>query len=120
MIIFLGFLFTILFAVAGQVMLKVGATSLNLEHGFSLQTVLNKYLLLGLLCFGSAFLCYTWLLRFVPLSVAHSIAAFQFVGVILASFIVLNEPMTLTRGVGILLISAGIFIVSYEYTQSAG
>jgi undecaprenyl phosphate-alpha-L-ara4N flippase subunit ArnE len=45
------------------------------------------------------------------LNVAQSFAAFQFVAVILAAWLILGEPISLVRGAGIMLICAGIFLV---------
>jgi multidrug transporter EmrE-like cation transporter len=69
----------------------------------------------GLAAFGCAGLFYAAALRFLPLNVAQSYAAVQFVAVILAAKLVLGEPVPLGRWLGISMIMGGILIVaSYE------
>ena len=69
----------------------------------------------GLAAFGCAGLFYAAALRFLPLNVAQSYAAVQFVAVILASKLVLGEPVPLGRWFGISMIMGGILVVaSYE------
>jgi undecaprenyl phosphate-alpha-L-ara4N flippase subunit ArnE len=66
----------------------------------------------GLASFGFAGLFYAAALRYLPLNVAQSYAAAQFVAVILASRLILGEPIALTRWVGITMIAAGIVVVA--------
>lgn len=66
----------------------------------------------GLAAFGCAGLFYAVALRFLPLNVAQSYAAAQFVAVILASRLVLGEPIVIERWIGISLISGGIIVVA--------
>jgi len=67
---------------------------------------------LGLMTFGLAGLFYAAVLRFLPLNLAQSYAAFQFVAVIIASRLVLGEPIEWMRWIGISLIAAGIMVVA--------
>src|SRR5215469_7837168 len=57
----------------------------------------------GVAIFGVSLLIYTWILRSVPLNIAQAFAAFQFVGVILASAILLSEAIPPLRWVGLAL-----------------
>ena len=66
----------------------------------------------GLAAFGCAGLFYAAALRFVPLNVAQSYASTQFIAVILASKIILGEPIELTRWIGISMIAIGIVVVA--------
>jgi len=66
----------------------------------------------GLAAFGFAGLFYAAALRFLPLNVAQSYAAAQFVAVILASRLVLGEPIASERWIGITLIAGGIIVVA--------
>jgi undecaprenyl phosphate-alpha-L-ara4N flippase subunit ArnE len=98
--------------VGANLLMKVGsqdAPSPLLLGVFSWRT------LLGLATFGLGGLFYAAALRFLPLNLAQSYAAAQFVAVILASKLVLGEPVPLTRWFGISMIMVGILIVaSYE------
>ena len=65
-----------------------------------------------------ALVFYSALLRLLPLNVAQSFAALQFVGVIVASRVVLGEDLTWLRFIGIATIVAGILIVGASKTQT--
>jgi len=67
---------------------------------------------LGLTIFGAAGLSYALVLRSLPLNVALSYAAVQYVAVILAARILLGEPIAPVRWIGISLIVVGIMIVA--------
>jgi multidrug transporter EmrE-like cation transporter len=67
----------------------------------------------GLAAFACGGLFYARVLRFLPLNVAQSLGAAQFIAVILASRLVLGELVPLTRWIGISLISVGILIVAW-------
>ena len=69
---------------------------------------------LGLLTFGVAGLCYAAVLKSLPLNIAQSFAAFQFVAVIVSARLVLGEPIPSARWVGISLIMAGILVVASD------
>lgn len=71
----------------------------------------------GLAVFGCAGLFYAWALRLVPLNVAQSYAAAQFIAVALASRLLLGEPIPPTRWVGISLIAVGIIVVAWHETS---
>jgi multidrug transporter EmrE-like cation transporter len=66
----------------------------------------------GLFAFGCAGLFYAAFLRVLPLNVAQSYAAVQFIAVILASKFVLDEPILLGRWIGISMITIGIVVVA--------
>lgn len=72
----------------------------------------------GAASFGLALVFYSALLRLLPLNVAQSFAALQFVGVIVASRVVLGEDLTWLRFIGIATIVAGILIVGASKTQT--
>jgi hypothetical protein len=61
-------------------------------------------------------LFYARVLRLLPLNVAQSYAAAQFIAVILASKLILGEPIPLARWAGISLIAAGIIVGAWQET----
>jgi drug/metabolite transporter (DMT)-like permease len=99
--------------IGANLLLKTGAAA-NAAGSWSLLAILNWRSMLGLASFGCAGLIYAILLRWLPLNVAQSFAAIQFVGVILASMIVLGEPISRTQWIGILLIASGIATVGWS------
>ncbi len=72
----------------------------------------------GAASFGLALVFYSALLRLLPLNVAQSFAALQFVGVIVASRVVLGEDITALRLVGIATIVLGIIVVGMSRAQT--
>jgi undecaprenyl phosphate-alpha-L-ara4N flippase subunit ArnE len=104
--------------VAANLLLKVGAMEPPEQRiVFGLAT---WRMCLGVVVFGVSLLIYIWVLRVLPLNVAQSFAAAQFIGVILASFLVLSEPISPMRWLGITLISLGILIVGLSRNSAAG
>ena len=78
------------------------------------EQLLNWRIAAGFASFAVAALFYTIVLRSVPLNVAQSFTAAQFVAIILASAFVLSEPIGALRWLGIALIACGIAIVGWS------
>ncbi len=93
----------------GNLFLKLGASGSS--DGSLLGTLFAWKTIGGLSLIAVAMLAYMWLLRTMPLHVAQSFATAQFIAVVLASALVLREPVPLLRWVGIALIVAGIVVV---------
>ena len=68
----------------------------------------------GLLAFACAGLLYARVLRVLPLNIAQSYAAAQFIVVVLASRLILGELVPLTRWLGISMIAIGIVVVAWH------
>jgi drug/metabolite transporter (DMT)-like permease len=104
----LCFVLMISCTVAANLLMKAGAIAG--PDGRILKAVHWKTLI-GFAAFGLAGLIYAWLLKWLPLNVAQSFAAAQFIAVILASAIVLAEPVSAPRWLGITFIAVGIALV---------
>jgi drug/metabolite transporter (DMT)-like permease len=109
----LTFIAMIACTVVANLLLKAGARPVPSEP--LLFGVFSWKLVAGLGVFACAALLYAWVLRWVPLNVAQSFASAQFVAVILASALVLAEPIPVWRWLGIGLIAAGILVVAVSY-----
>jgi drug/metabolite transporter (DMT)-like permease len=105
-----GFAAMISFTVAANLMLKLGAAAPQAERVFF--GVLGWKSAAGLALFGCGGILYAVLLRSVPLNLAQIFAAAQFVGVVLAASLVLSEPISPARWIGIAFVSLGILLVS--------
>ena len=110
--IFLAFAVMISCTVAANLMMKTGAMVPVQER--IILGILSWKSVIGLCIYAMAALIYAWLLQFVPLNVAQSFAAAQFIAVILASTLVLSEGIPLSRWAGILLIATGILVVGFS------
>jgi undecaprenyl phosphate-alpha-L-ara4N flippase subunit ArnE len=106
----------VLAACAGNMLLKLGADASRFQGSAPL---LDLRLLIGAGLFGCALLFYVLLLKRVPLNVAQSFMALQFVGVILASYVFLQEPLPALRIVGVALIACGVILVGYSSSSPA-
>tara|TARA_R110002167_G_scaffold45545_5_gene136841 strand:+ start:1026 stop:1382 length:357 start_codon:yes stop_codon:yes gene_type:complete len=109
----------IVFAVCGFITLNVGA-SIMMKIGATAPAARRLLFglagweaLVGVGLFGLSAIAYTVALRYLPLNLAQSFAALQFVGVILAAAVILSEPISVTRWLGIALIAVGILIVGF-------
>jgi drug/metabolite transporter (DMT)-like permease len=105
----LAFTMMICFTVLANLLLKAGASAAFPQRIFP--GFVDWRVIAGLASFGCGGIVYAWLLQWVPLSVAQSFAAAQYVAVILASAFVLSEDVPSARWVGIALITLGILVV---------
>lgn len=77
------------------------------------EAVRNWPFWLGLTFYGAAFLLYTAALARLPLNVAHPVLTSGAVAsVALASAVIFKEPFPWTTGVGIMLVVAGVVLIS--------
>jgi undecaprenyl phosphate-alpha-L-ara4N flippase subunit ArnE len=109
----LAFVAMISFTVLANLLMKTGADGLAGPGSFWMR-VLSWKLAAGLAAFGVAALLYVLILSWLPLNVAQSFAAAQFIAVILASRLVLDEPIGSAQWLGIALIAGGIAIVGWS------
>lgn len=107
----------ICFTVMANILLKKGAMDANPEQLF-FRALFNWKIAAAFACFATGALFYAILLRWLPLNVAQSFAAAQFIGVSLASMLVLSEPISIGQWFGISLIALGIVVVGI--TSPAG
>lgn len=104
----------ITFTVIANLLLKTGAVSGREAGGAWWEQLLNWRIVTGFGSFAVAALFYTIVLRDVPLNVAQSFTAAQFVAIVLASALVLGEPITGIRWAGMALIACGIAVVGWS------
>jgi drug/metabolite transporter (DMT)-like permease len=104
----------ITFTVIANLLLKTGAVSGREAGGAWWEQLFNWRIAAGFASFAVAALFYTLVLREVPLNVAQSFTAAQFVAIVVASALVLGEPITGIRWAGMGLIACGIAIVGWS------
>jgi multidrug transporter EmrE-like cation transporter len=113
------FLIAILMSVAGQWLLKAGALKLGQVNtsNFSshvLGILTNPELLMGLTCYGLGAIVYILVLTRVKLSVAGPAAAVVYVFTVLLGYFVFQEPIPLSRVIGLGLITCGVLLVIWK------
>jgi undecaprenyl phosphate-alpha-L-ara4N flippase subunit ArnE len=97
--------------VIGNLLLKTGVQQPGLSTIWPL-SLLNIRTALGAVTFSFAMVFYMMVLKRIPLNLAQSIFALQFVLVIIAANVILREPIGTQRWMGVGLIAAGLFIIS--------
>jgi drug/metabolite transporter (DMT)-like permease len=105
----LGFAVMVSLTVAANLMLKVGA--MDPPDARFVFGVVGWKSVVGLCLFGCGGVMYAVLLRGVALNVAQVFTATQFIGVVLAARLVLGEPISLVRWLGIACTCGGIITV---------
>ncbi|WP_174869978.1 4-amino-4-deoxy-L-arabinose-phosphoundecaprenol flippase subunit ArnF [Pectobacterium polaris] len=118
---------SIVLASAAQVLMKSGMLalpSISIAHWPSLSTLLAGWpavaVLFGMLCYGLSMVCWFMVLRYLPLSRAYPLISLSYAVVYLAAVFLpwLNEPMSLRKNLGVLIILLGVWLVSRN-AQSA-
>jgi drug/metabolite transporter (DMT)-like permease len=107
--IVLGFIVMISLTAFGNVLMKLGASVPLGER--PIFEIIAWQTCAGIAIFAVAVIIYAILLQWLPLSVAQSFAALQFVASVIASAWVLGEPISLPRWIGIVLIAVGVLTV---------
>ena len=93
---FFAFAVMTAFTVIANLLMKIGAVS-AMARGDEWWHLINYRVVSGLSSFGVAAAIYVFILQRLPLNIAQSFMAAQFVAVILASTLVLSEPIGAIR-----------------------
>lgn len=97
----------------GQLLFKLAATSSTQERASSsLLGFVNPYLLGGIALYGGLTIMWVWILRSVPLSKAYPFVALSFIFTPMFSKFFLNESLSTTYYLGLLLIAAGVIVIA--------
>ncbi len=110
---------SILASVIGQLLLKRGMTGtgpLTIGEGSVLSMVwsmvTNPWVLLGLACYVGGTLFWLVALSRAPLSFVYPFAALSMAMIVLSSWLVFGESISVARLFGVATIIAGVFIVA--------
>lgn len=96
----------VLLGVAGQILLKSGASGETL-----LQQFLAPQSIVGLGLYFAAALCYMYALRKIPVSIAFPSVSLSYVLVALLGFWLYGEALTPSKLAGIALVCVGVFLI---------
>jgi multidrug transporter EmrE-like cation transporter len=110
---------TIIFTVYGQIVVKWRISKYNIipestaeKLLFLLKLLIDPFILSGLFCAFLAALCWMIAMTKFELSYAYPFSGLNFVFVLILSSLMLNEPFSIYKMVGILFIIIGIIISS--------
>jgi multidrug transporter EmrE-like cation transporter len=101
---------SILFSAAAQVFLKLGAGTGAGGSWLGLEGLRSGWVWMGIGALVASLFSWLYALRFVPLSIAFTLAGAVHALVPIASWIWLGETISGKRGLGILLVIAGVVI----------
>lgn len=100
---YLFVIFTLSFNVAGGYFAKLAASSSD-----TINLVLT---FVAISCYGTAFITYILALKYIPLFVVQSLLASQYVMMVAISYFIFRESISLSQGIGIVMIFGGIALV---------
>jgi undecaprenyl phosphate-alpha-L-ara4N flippase subunit ArnE len=103
---------SILFNVAGQLLLKRAAMAGSGAGAAITRSFISPWFVLGVGSLGTSMLLWVQVLRKMPISLAHPITGIVFVLVPLASHFLWAESLPPTRLLGIAVIVFGVFLVA--------
>jgi drug/metabolite transporter (DMT)-like permease len=103
--------------VSGQFLWKFGL--LNQEVGFRslgaiAKLLLSPPILSGIALYGLATMLWLFILTRVPLSLAYPVQSVAYVLAVIGAYFVFNEPLTVPKIAGCLLIMAGVALIGYS------
>ena len=110
-------LLSIVFSAAAQLFLKKGADAAVTEIWNGVAGLRSGWVWLGILGMVSSLFCWLYSLRYIPLNVAYNLAGLIQVLVPIGSWFFLGEKIGYSRGLGILLVCAGVYIVARPLMQ---
>jgi len=104
---------SVVLGLVGQISLKKGmllsgSAGLNLSL---IKVVFTPYLLLGLVFYAIAMLLWLSILSRVELSYAYPMLSLGYVFIVLASWLIFKEDISLLRLIGVLFICLGVIMV---------
>lgn len=110
---------SIMFSVAGQFFLKLGA--LRLEQGKfvnEIERILNIFLtpelIMGLICYGLGAIAYILLLTKIDLSMAAPAVSLVYVFSIMLGYFWFQETIPLSRIIGMSFIVCGVILIAWK------
>lgn len=99
-----------------QGMLAIGNINFSLSQMWSLIVNILKspYLLIGLFFYGISFLLWLVVISKIKLSIAYPLTSLNFVLVVIASYFLYGERLSLLQYISIVLIIIGIITLTYQ------
>jgi drug/metabolite transporter (DMT)-like permease len=85
------------------------------DNWFSINTAqlfFNKYILLGLTCYGLSMLFWLYVLTKVDVSRAYPFVGLGFIGTMLFAYYFLHEPVTVQKLIGTFLVVSGVVLLA--------
>jgi len=105
--------------VVAQILLKYGMSNPEIQNSFNvsltsgiISIITNLFVLGGLFAYVSSAAVWLGVLAKIDVSKAYPFVGLGFIGTMLFAYWFLNEPITITKAIGTLLILAGVIVIS--------
>lgn len=100
-------------AITGQLAFKHGLNGIELalSPASILRTIFTPYVFLGFAMYGISSIIWLFVLERFPLSIAYPALALSYVLIVFASFIFLQEPLTINKIIGSFIILIGVIVL---------
>lgn len=112
----LTILASVFLSVAAQISLKAGMGRLIFPETLisveSFWLIFNRFVLLGLFCYGMSMVFWLYVLTKVEVSRAYPFVGLGFIGTMLFAHFLLHEPITMQKLIGTLLVVSGVFLLA--------
>lgn len=112
-------LISVFFNVAAQLLLKKGVQifeKLNFSAEIIYQMIIgiftNIYLFTGMICFALSAFLWLFVLTKIPVSIAYPLGSLGYIFTAVLAYLLLNEPLTVTKILGIFLICSGVLVLT--------
>lgn len=106
----------ITFGVFGQLAIKQGVLTLKVKYGeglgFFIGALTNVFVFIGVALYGMSTVIWLFILSRVDLSIAYPTVSAGYIMVVLLSRVFFKEEVTVVRWAGVLVISAGVILVT--------
>jgi len=113
---FLLILANTLILVTGQFLWKygLGNQQVSFDSVWSIvKLIFSPYIFSGLALYGAATVLWLFILTRVPLSMAYPIQSLAYLFAVVGAYFVFNEPLTVSKVIGVLLIMAGVSVIGF-------
>lgn len=92
----------------GQTLSKFGV-----QQAEETRRIINIFIISGYVLLVLRAAIWIWVVRKVKLSLAYPVLSITYVLILLISYYIFNEPLTIRKILGAVLIMAGVFLVGY-------
>ncbi len=113
---YIAALISIILGALAQYLFKIGVNAISdkskdLTHVIK-YALINPNLLAGLLCYAFSFILWFYVLSKMELSKAYPLVSLGYIFTLFIGYLFLNEPITYTKVVGIIIIILGVIILT--------
>ncbi len=107
--------FSTVFGICGQLLLKSGMTRVGVRSSggsFLKGIITSPWVIGGLLVYGTGVIFWMLALSYFEISYVYPFASLSYIGIILGSYFIFKERLSVMRLMGIAMIIAGVLITS--------